>query len=178
MQDEYEVARLFTDGEFDRELSRTFFLTDSSSVRLHISPPALAGLLTDAETGLPRKISLSFGLVRPIFKLLAAMRILRNTPLDPFQFTADRRRSRALLSQYEGDIAIVLDEISDNHVSYNTSRRDAAARLMELVATVRGFGHVRERSEQEYFRLRQTVLKNLGKSVDASQILKSERVCS
>ena len=50
-KDEYEVARLYTDGEFERRLAEQF--EGDFKLALHLAPPALARL--DPNTGRPRK---------------------------------------------------------------------------------------------------------------------------
>ena len=53
-KDEYEVARLYTDGAFEKQIASTF---EGENLRLefHLAPPMLAR--KDPVTGLPRKMS-------------------------------------------------------------------------------------------------------------------------
>jgi indolepyruvate ferredoxin oxidoreductase len=53
-KDEYEVARLYTDGSFLKQVAATF---DGDNLRFefHLAPPLLAR--RDKTTGLPRKMS-------------------------------------------------------------------------------------------------------------------------
>lgn len=134
VKDEYEVARLFTDGELDRALARQF--TGAYKIRYHMAPPSLTK--PDKITGQIKKWS--FGAwIRPAFVLVARMRRWRGTWLDVFGRTAERRAERRLISDYETLIATLLSRLSrDNHA--------LAAELAGLHAGIRGFGHVKAAS--------------------------------
>ncbi len=69
-KDEYEVARLYSDGAFRRQVDATF---EGENLRfnVHLAPPFLAR--KDPNTGLPRKMS--FGpWIMPVFGVLARFR--------------------------------------------------------------------------------------------------------
>jgi indolepyruvate ferredoxin oxidoreductase len=51
-KDEYEVARLYTDGSFDAELGKRF---KGGKLTFHLAPPILAKI--DPVTGVPRKLT-------------------------------------------------------------------------------------------------------------------------
>jgi indolepyruvate ferredoxin oxidoreductase len=72
-----------------------------------------------------------------LLKPLARLRFLRGTPLDPFGYGADRRLERALLRQYENDLAEALARVTPR-------TRDAVRELAELPLRIRGFGPVKE----------------------------------
>jgi indolepyruvate ferredoxin oxidoreductase len=132
VKDEYEVARLFADGSFQRQLRRQF----SSWGRLdfHLAPPLLAR--RDPVTGHLRKGSYGPWMMGA-FRLLAAARRLRGTRFDPFGYAAERKRERHLLTEYEETLATLESNLSpENH-----ERAVALARWPE---SVRGFGHVKE----------------------------------
>ena len=81
-KDEYEVARLYTNGEFLRQVAEEF---DGDKLRFefHLAPPLLAR--RDPATGEPRKIT--FGpWMMPAFRLLARLKFLRGTAFDPFGY--------------------------------------------------------------------------------------------
>ncbi|MDB5509430.1 MAG: pyruvate ferredoxin/flavodoxin oxidoreductase [Hyphomicrobiales bacterium] len=145
IKDEYEVARLHTDGEFARRISAEF--DGVKRVEFHFAPP----LLSRGHDGKPpRKIT--FGpWILPGLRLLAALRRLRGTPLDVFGKTAERRQDRATLAEYEallGEIAVRLDR--DNHAS--------AIALAALPEKIRGYGHVRARHLAQVEPERETLL--------------------
>jgi len=133
VKDEYEVARLYTDGSFQRQLKREF---DSyERLEFHLAPPVMGRRNSD---GSPRKSTFG-GWMMAGFKMLAALRGLRGTMLDPFSRTAERRMERALLARYESDLDGVLGSL-DAH------RIDAAAALASLPQLIRGYGHVKQAS--------------------------------
>ncbi|MDB5599906.1 MAG: indolepyruvate ferredoxin oxidoreductase [Xanthobacteraceae bacterium] len=133
-KDEYEVARLFADDSFDQQI-KAQFAGENLKVNFHLAPPLLAR--RDKVTGVPRKITLG-PWMRPVFRVLAKLKGLRGTPLDPFGYTQERRTERALIAQYEsllGEIAAKL--APDNH--------HLAVGLAAIPEKIRGFGHVKAR---------------------------------
>jgi len=134
IKDEYEVARLYTEGEFARKLRETF--AGDRRVRVHLAPPLLSR--RDPATGEPRKRA--FGpWIFPVFRVLARLRWLRGTPLDIFGYSAERRRERALIERFERLMAEVLEGLTpESHAT--------AVALAELPQTIRGFGPVKARN--------------------------------
>ncbi|MGA3139911.1 MAG: indolepyruvate ferredoxin oxidoreductase family protein [Xanthobacteraceae bacterium] len=133
-KDEYEVARLYTDGSFLKQVAATF---DGDNLRFefHLAPPFLAR--RDKTTGLPRKMS--FGpWMMPLFRLLAKLKFLRGTAFDPFGYTAERRAERRLLEDYR----TLLREIAGNLTPQN---HHLAVALASIPEKIRGFGHVKQR---------------------------------
>jgi indolepyruvate ferredoxin oxidoreductase len=72
------------------------------------------------------------------FRLLARLRRLRGTPLDPFGRTAERRTERRLIGDYE----VLVDRLL---ADLDPQRLDVAVQLAALPEQIRGFGHVKER---------------------------------
>ena len=130
-KDEYEVARLHTEGAFEAELAEAF--EGDYTVRYHLAPPLLP-LGRDAR-GRPRKRS--FGpWIRPAFKVLARMKGLRGSRIDPFAFSEDRRLDRALLDWFEGVMSRV-------ERSFDPDQPDASLSLLKAPQEIRGYGPVR-----------------------------------
>lgn len=131
-KDEYEVARLFTNGEFDKQITDTF--TGDFKIAYHLAPPIFGG--KKKPNGRPRKRA--FGpWMKSAFGLLARMKGLRGTILDPFGYSAERRMERKLIAEYEELISDLSEQLSeDNH-------RFAVA-LARLPDEIRGFGPVKE----------------------------------
>ncbi|HKE46742.1 MAG TPA: DUF6537 domain-containing protein, partial [Rhodanobacteraceae bacterium] len=131
-KDEYEVARLYTSGEFEKRIRETF----DGDFKLHfnLAPPLFArkdedGHLRKAEYG--RWV---FG----AFKLLAKLKGLRGTALDVFGYTAERRGERRLIEEYFDTIGMLLAALDhDNHA--------LAVEIASIPEHVRGYGHVKER---------------------------------
>ena len=133
-KDEYEVARLYTDGSFEKQL-KSELAGDSLRFEFHLSPPLLAR--RDKTTGLPRKMN--FGpWVLPAFRLLAKMKFLRGTALDPFGYSLERRTERKLIEDYEA----MLEEL---FVNLTPENHHLAVGLAAIPEKIRGFGHVKQR---------------------------------
>ncbi len=130
-KDEYEVARLFTSGDFETKLRRQF--EGAFKLTFHLAPPLISR--RDPLTGVLRKREWG-GWIMPVFRLLAGLKRLRGTRLDIFGYTAERRMERRLIVEYE----MVLEELArgldgDNHA--------LAVELAELPDQIRGYGHVK-----------------------------------
>jgi indolepyruvate ferredoxin oxidoreductase len=132
-KDEYEVARLYTDGAFLKQVE-TEFDGDNLRFEFHLAPPLLAR--RDKTTGQPRKMS--FGpWILPVFRLLAKFKGLRGTPFDPFGRSLERRTERKLIGDYEAMLDEVLAGLApDNH--------HIAVGLAAIPEKIRGFGHVKQ----------------------------------
>jgi indolepyruvate ferredoxin oxidoreductase len=132
-KDEYEVARLYTDGAFLKQVE-TEFDGDNLRFEFHLAPPLLAR--RDKTSGLPRKMSFGPWLL-PAFRLLAKLKGLRGTPFDPFGRTLERRTERKLVGDYEAMLDEVLAGLTpDNH--------PIAVALAAIPEKIRGFGHVKQ----------------------------------
>ena len=94
-KDEYEVARLYTSGDFQRKLEQQY--EGDYKLKFHLAPPLLAK--KDAQG---RLIKQEFGAwVLTAFKLMAKLKFLRGGALDIFGYTAERRMERQLIGDYE-----------------------------------------------------------------------------
>lgn len=133
-KDEYEVARLYADGDFLAKLHQQF----EGKLRLgfHLAPPHSAQ--RDPATGELKKRE--FGpWVFSLFKLLARMKRLRGTAFDVFGYTAERRVERRLVEEYEATLRRLIDRLSPaNHA--------VAVEIARLPLKIRGYGHVKERN--------------------------------
>ncbi len=131
-KDEYEVARLYTSGEFQRRLQQQF--EGDYQVRFHLAPPLFArrdenGQLVKKEYG-PWMFK--------AFGLLAKLKFLRGGPLDIFGRTEERRGERQLIADYEATIGLLLKDLSAERVAL-------AVEIASIPEHIRGFGHVKER---------------------------------
>jgi indolepyruvate ferredoxin oxidoreductase len=132
-KDEYEVARLFTDGRFNEALGKTF--KGDGKLTFHLAPPIMARL--DPVTGVPRKRAFGPWII-PVFKLLASLKRLRGTPFDVFGRTSERRRERQLIADYRRTVDDLISRLArDNHA--------LAVEIASLPEHIRGFGHVKQR---------------------------------
>jgi indolepyruvate ferredoxin oxidoreductase len=133
-KDEYEVARLYTDGRFAAKIASLF--ESSEGIEIHLAPPFLAR--RDPATGRPRKRA--FGpWILPVLRVLARLKWLRGTRWDPFSYSAERRMDRALVTDYEA----LLQTIAGSLTPANHS---IAVELASLPERIRGFGPVKKKN--------------------------------
>ncbi|MGA0612521.1 indolepyruvate ferredoxin oxidoreductase family protein [Caldimonas sp. KR1-144] len=131
-KDEYEVARLHTDTAFTDRIA-SMFEGDIKIVH-HLAPPMVAKRNERGEL-----IKRPFGpWMRTAFKLLARMKGLRGTALDPFGRTEERRTERALIGEYRACIEELIG-------SLNATKLSLAIEIARIPEEIRGFGHVKER---------------------------------
>ena len=130
-KDEYEVARLYTDGEFLRSVGEQF--EGDWSVHFHLAPPLFAkrddkGHLIKTKFG-PRMLV--------AFRLLAKLKSLRGTWMDVFGYTAERRSERALIVEYRETVLAMLGKLSRGSL-------EKAVEVAGVPEEIRGYGHVKE----------------------------------
>ncbi len=130
-KDEYEVARLYTSGDFKRRLQQQF--EGDYTLHFHLAPPLLAK--KNAQGQLVKKEYGSW--VFTAFRVMAKLRGLRGTPLDVFGYTAERRGERALIGEYEKTVSGLFDKLDAGNV-------DLAADIASIPEHIRGYGHVKE----------------------------------
>ena len=142
-KDEYEVARLLLTSQekaaeqFDGDFRMTF----------HLAPPIISKTGPD---GRPMKRTFGPWMARPL-RVLTSLKILRGTPLDIFGRTEERRMERALIKQFEADMAEVLAKVTPD-------RMEAAVALAELPLSIRGFGPVKQANEVKAAKRREELL--------------------
>ena len=136
-KDEYEVARLYTDGAFRERLAASF----EGDLRLtfHLAPPVLAR--RDPVTGEPRKRTFGPWMWR-VFGLLAKMRFLRGTPFDPFGRTVERRMERRLIEEY-------FETAEELLAGLRAENLGLAVEIASIPEQIRGYGHVKQRNVAE-----------------------------
>jgi indolepyruvate ferredoxin oxidoreductase len=132
-KDEYEVARLYSDSSFIAALKNNF--EGDLKVSYNLAPPLFAkrdsnGRLLKARYG---------SWMSHAFRVLARLKFLRGTALDPFGRTEERRMERQLISDYRNAIAALLPRLTQENLP-------AAVKLASLPEQIRGFGHVKEES--------------------------------
>ena len=145
-KDEYEVARLYTDGAFRERLATAF----EGDLRLtfHLAPPLLAR--RDPVTGEPRKRTFGPWMWR-VLGLVAKMRFLRGTPFDPFGYTAERRMERRLIEEYFETVGELLAGLRPENLGL-------AVEIASIPELIRGYGHVKERNIAEAEAMTATLL--------------------
>jgi len=131
-KDEYEVARLYTNGAFTQRLNDQF--EGKFKLKFHLAPPLFAR--RDPDTG--QLLKQEFGpWMMSAFGLLARIKFLRGTALDVFGYSAERKRERQLIADYEATIEEIIGKLShDNH--------ELAVAVATIPEHIRGYGHVKE----------------------------------
>jgi indolepyruvate ferredoxin oxidoreductase len=130
-KDEYEVARLYTDGSFAKKMSDKF--DGDFKLKFYLAPPIFAkrdasGRLQKREYG---------GWMMSAFRLLARLKFLRGTAFDPFGRTAERRTERRLIEDY----LVMLDQRT---AQLAPAQIPLVARLARIPETIRGYGHIKD----------------------------------
>ena len=133
-KDEYEVARLHSDGSFMKQVRERF--EGDFKLTFHLAPPLVAS--RDAESGELQKRAYGSWMMG-VFKVLARLKGLRGTPFDVFGYAAERRMERRLIGEYETTVEELLGGLGpDTH--------GLAVEIAALPEIMRGFGHVKERN--------------------------------
>lgn len=131
-KDEYEVARLYTDGDFLRRVRDQF--EGDYKLKFHMAPPLFAR--RDSESG--KLLKQEFGpWIMTAFRVLARFKFLRGTKLDVFGYSADRKNDRQLINDYEKTV----DELISGLTSQN---HEIAVAIASMPEHIRGYGHVRD----------------------------------
>jgi indolepyruvate ferredoxin oxidoreductase len=132
-KDEYEVARLYADPAFRSKIEGMF--EGPYTLKFHLAPPIFNK--PDPRTGEASKSA--FGpWMMTAFRVLAKLKRLRGTPLDPFGRTEERRTERRLIADYEATVDELIERL-------DRGNRAAAVEIAALPDRIRGFGHVKRR---------------------------------
>ena len=130
-KDEYEVARLYADPAFLEKVKSSF--EGDWKIKFHLAPPALSK--KDAHGRLVKK---QYGpWMMPAMRVLARLKFLRGTAIDPFGRTEERKMERALIGEYE---ALVRELIA----GLTMPKLPLAIELASLPDSMRGYGHIKD----------------------------------
>jgi len=142
-KDEYEVARLHreTRAKAEEQFGGDF------TMKFHMAPPVFEKIGSDG-----RPVKKEYGpWMGKAMNVLAGFKGLRGTALDPFGRTEERKMERALIDQYEKDMAEVLPHVSDETL-------ETAVSLAELPLSIRGFGPVKMQNAARAEKSREALL--------------------
>jgi indolepyruvate ferredoxin oxidoreductase len=133
-KDEYEVARLHLKQDLTKTLAAEF--PEGVKVEYNLHPPLLRAL------GMTRKIKLGTWF-DGAFRLLARMKGLRGTALDPFGRAEVRRVERELIGEYRGLVEKSLAGLSpESH--------ERAVKLANLPDVIRGYEEIKLRNVRRF----------------------------
>jgi indolepyruvate ferredoxin oxidoreductase len=137
-KDEYEVARLYTSGDFERRLKQQF--DGDYKLKFHLAPPMISP--KNVKTGKPGKIEFGSWMFSG-FKVLAKLKGLRGTALDVFGYSKERKRERQLIEDYRAIITGIVAKLDRDNYSL-------AVEIASLPEMVKGYGHIKEENINLY----------------------------
>jgi indolepyruvate ferredoxin oxidoreductase len=130
-KDEYEVARLYTDAAFARSLAAAF--EGDYRVAYHFAWPFAPARRGHGDRPPKHVYGAWFG---GALGVLARLKRLRGTRLDPFRRSAERRLDRELIARYERTVDELLGALDRDNW-------ETAVAAASVAQTIRGFGPVR-----------------------------------
>ncbi len=133
-KDEYEVARLFSDGAFATHVKSRF--KGNYTLKYHLTPPPIMSW-RDLETGYPIKKQYGPWIIT-VFGLLAKFKGLRGSAFDLFAFRSERKQERQLIRDYEATLDKLLSGLDSTNISL-------AAEIATIPEHIRGYGPVKAR---------------------------------
>jgi indolepyruvate ferredoxin oxidoreductase len=132
VKDEYEVARLYSDGRFKKIVETAF--EGNYSLHFNLAPEHFAK--RNPITGRLQKMQLGPYMMQA-FKMLAKMKFLRFSPLDIFNKTKHRKMERQLAVDYAKRMEEILEKLNkDNH--------SIAVQIANIPEEIRGYDIVKD----------------------------------
>ncbi|MEM8768176.1 MAG: DUF6537 domain-containing protein, partial [Pseudomonadota bacterium] len=129
-KDEYEVARLYSDGRFETRLEQTF---EGDYRKSYLLAPPLLG-----------EKKRSFGpWIESGYRWLARLKFLRGSFFDPFGRFEERKLERWSIEHFESVVAELIDGLDG-------SNHGIARSIAALPDSVRGYGHVKAGKRQAW----------------------------
>ena len=165
-KDEYEVARLYTNGDFMQKIKGRF--EGDYKLKLHLAPPLFSS--RDAHSGEPVKTAYGAWILSAM-NLLARFKFLRGTAFDPFGKTAERKMERRLIEEYEQIIEELLRGLSKkNHA--------LAVEIARIPEQIRGYDLVKQKHVESAKSQKNELLNEFRSNVGNSTALKSDETVS
>ncbi|RLA21323.1 MAG: indolepyruvate ferredoxin oxidoreductase family protein [Gammaproteobacteria bacterium] len=130
-KDEFEVARLYTNGEWKKQIEENF--SGDYEIKFHMAPPLIS--TRDPITGHLKKREFG-GWMLTALEFATKFKGLRNSALNPFYNSPERKEDRAVLTHYEAVLARIINELSEEN-------REVALEMARAPEKIRGYGHVR-----------------------------------
>lgn len=162
-KDEYEVARLYTNGEFEKQIAETF--DGDFEVNYHLAPPLVG--FGKKPNGRPRKRAFGPWMMKA-FKVLAKYKHLRGTKMDIFGYSTERKMERGLIEDYKQTIISLLNKLNEDN-------RHFASAIARIPDDIRGFGPVKEEAFKKAEAKKKDLLQQFEKPASQSQNTKSAK---
>ena len=133
-KDEYEVSRLYTNGNFLKKINNRF--DGDFKLKFHLAPPLFSR--RDKITGEPKKTD--YGMwVLTAMNLLSKFKFLRGTLFDPFGRTPERKMERRLIIDYEKTLEKLLR-------NFSKTNHNLAVEIAKIPEQIRGYDLVKHSS--------------------------------
>ena len=133
-KDEYEVSRLYANGDFLKKLNKIF--DGNFRIQFHLAPPLFSR--RDQSTGEPIKKNYGQWILKMMY-ILSKFKFLRGTFLDPFGKTLERKMERQLINDYETTVDILLEDLSKKNYKL-------AIEIAKIPEQIRGYDLVKHNS--------------------------------
>jgi indolepyruvate ferredoxin oxidoreductase len=141
LKDEYEVARILTSSA---KAGTVFGKASTARPTFYFAPPVLSKILS--QNSQPRKFRFGAWILGPL-ALLARLKVLRGSFLDPFSHLRERQEEREDLQRYLDDLKLIAVSVDQHTI-------DIATELAGCVSMLRGYGHVRSRNRKKWLAVR------------------------
>lgn len=136
-KDEYEVARLHSDGAFEKKIASMF--EGDYKLNYHLAPPLIAKKNDKGEFQ-----KQPFGpWMLTSFKLLSKLKGLRGTAFDIFGKTTERKMERRLITDYLDTMNLVSNKLNLENAK---TVLPIALELANIPESIKGFGHIKEKN--------------------------------
>ena len=132
LKDEYEVARILSQSNWQKDIDEQFSHVDK--VELNLSPNGLAGWNEWLQQ--PKKYAIGTWALKAM-PWLASLRHLRGSKLDPLSYHRERRNEHLFTQEFIHNISRLC------LLTKGDTMQDSIA-IVHLYDQVRGYGHVRE----------------------------------
>jgi len=159
-KDEYEVARLYSNGRFEKDIKAMF--EGDYNIHFHLAAPLFSKRHKVTGHLIKRRYP---QWTLHLFKLLAKAKALRGTRWDIFSYTKERRQERQLITDYQA----TLHELTTN---LSPSNHALAVEIATLPKFIRGYGHVKDNAMIKAKQQRTLLLdKFYGREIPTVQIM-------
>jgi len=137
-KDEYEVARLYSDGQFMQKLNAQF--EGPIKLNFHLAPPFLEKI--NSYSGLPMKRVMP-GFTISVFRILAKLKGLRGGRFDFFGRSEERIQERGLITEYNALVDWLISRTESGDYRQ-------AVKIACLADTIKGFGYIKTENIKRY----------------------------
>ncbi len=164
-KDEYEVARLYSNGEFATLVSSMF--EGDYRIEFNLSPALFSK--KDKTTGLPLKRQFSQKM-KLAFKLLEKLKGLRGTAFDIFSYTQERKNEKNLIGEYQGFLTEIFEHLKLDNI-------ETALALLNSPLDIKGYGHIKEKNMEKTAESKKHLLSKLrGQKITVINLADTDQV--